>query len=115
MDTERVNEPSRDGAARHGLASPARHQQLAGLHLPRAGAAPALGQVGDTRCPMPGSGDLVASAPERWCLARETLMSKPRIKSERQKSNAQNGGQEDKGVLLSCSRSDFVKISDGFS
>lgn len=64
---------------------------------------------------MAGSGDLVASVPERWCLAREALMSESRIKSERQKSNAQNGGQEDKGVLLSCSCSDFVKILDGFS
>lgn len=87
-----------------------RHQQLAGLQLPGVGAAPALGQVGDTRCPM----DLVASAPERWCLARETLVSEPRTKSERQKSNAQNGGQ-DKEVLLSRSRSDFVKILGGFS
>lgn len=57
---------------------------------------------------MPGSRDLVASAPEQWCLAREALMSEPRAKFERQKSNAQNGGQEDKGVLLSCSCSDFV-------
>lgn len=91
-----------------------RHQQLAGLQLPRVGAAPALGQVGDTRCPMTGSEGLVASASERWCLARETLMSEPRTKSERQKSNAQNGGQ-DKEVLLSRSRSDFVKILGGFS
>lgn len=45
VDTERVNEPSRDGAPHQG-----RHQQLAGLQPPRLGAAPALGQVGDTRC-----------------------------------------------------------------
>lgn len=42
-------------------------------------------------------------------------MLEPPKKSERQKSNAQNGGHENKGVLLSRSRSDFVKILDGFS
>ena len=114
--TERMNEPSRDGAPRHWGGKPragTTGQQLAGLQLPQVGAAPALVHNGDTGCPVPGGGDSAASASEQWRLAK--LVSAPRVKFERQNGNTQNGGWEDEGILLSCSCSNFVQGFGWFS
>lgn len=66
------------------------------------GLAPLVSSCSDTKCLVPGSGNLVPSAPELQHPAKEALMSVPRGKFERQNGNAQHGGWEAEWGLLPC-------------